>query len=154
MANGKSTRSGKFRVSISRTIGAPLPFVYSWWTDFREDDPAITGQSRKVSILEQSPNRFIMSVRYKNGGREMTAARIVSLEPPDAWHLDWIGDEHNETADYKLIRIGKTKTRARATFTVTNKAGSLNPADFLKDTGVVWDRFLAVLESDYRIQTT
>jgi hypothetical protein len=140
-----------FRVTISRVINAPLPFVYAWWTDFREDDPTITGQRRTISILNRSTNRFIMSVRYKSRGRDRTAARIISLEPPDSWHLDWIGDEHNETADYKLTRVGNWKTRARATFEVINRTPTtISRPGFLKNVDAVWDRFLAALESDYR----
>jgi hypothetical protein len=94
------------QVSVSRKINAPLSFVYAWWTDFSEGDPKITGQKRRLIILERRANRIIMSVRYTSHGRILTAARIVTLKPPNAWHLDWIGDEDEETGDYQLRRLG------------------------------------------------
>jgi hypothetical protein len=99
-----------FSCSVSKTINAPLPFVYSWCTDFREDDNKITGAKSRISILQRSRTRFIISVKYKNDGKTMSAAKIVSLMPPNAWHLDWIGDDDNETGDYRLTGLGNRGT--------------------------------------------
>ena len=89
-----------------------------WWTDFREDDVKITGQKRRVTILERTSNRIIMSVRYRSRGKIQNAARIVTLKPPDAWHLDWIGDDQDETGDYKLTRLDNRRTRLSVLFRV------------------------------------
>ena len=141
------------QVSISRVIDAPLPYVYSWWTDFREDDPKISSQKRRLSILERNAKRIIMSVRYTSHGRVMTAARIVTLKPPNAWHLDWIGDENEETGDYLLRSAGSRKTRLHATFRVNYKHHR-SPAKFafLKSLNEVWDKYIDALERDYRRQ--
>ena len=140
-----------FQVSVSRVINAPLSYVYAWWTDFREDDPKITGRKRRISILELNAQRIIMSVRYKRHGRIMTAARIVTFKPPNAWHLDYIGDENDETGDYKLQSLGRGKTRLQVTFNVDYK-GRRSPSKtaFLKDINEVWDKYVAALEKDYQ----
>ena len=94
-----------------------------------------------------------MSVRYERHGRVITAARIVSLRPPDAWHLDRIADEFDETGDYKLTRIDINKTRLSVTFRVKNKSpAGLTRSAFLKSVNAGWDKYVAVLESDYRKQ--
>ena len=137
-----------FSIKISRMINAPLPFVYSWWTDFREDDWKITGQRRKITIHERTRNRFIMSVKYQGQGKTATAARIVTLKPPDAWHLDWIGDEHDETGDYKLTRVGRNRTKLTVIFKVKPKATSwANKVKRQRIIENVWNKYIAAMES-------
>jgi len=140
------------QVSVSRVINAPLSFVYAWWTDFREDDPKITGQKRQVAILERNAQRIIMSVRYKSRGRVMTAARIVTLKPPNAWHLDFSGDENDETGDYRLRSLGVRKTRLYATFKVNYKnRRTPSKLAFLKNINEMWEKYAAALEKDYQL---
>lgn len=132
-------------------INAPLPFVYEWWTDYREDDHKITGQKRTVSILERTTHRVIMSIRYQSHGQVMAAVKIVTLNPSNEWHLDWIGDEDDEIGEYKLTRMGKNETRLSATFKVHNKTPTApTRAEFRKEVNDVWDKYVAALESDYR----
>ena len=140
------------QVSVSRVINAPLPFVYAWWTDFSERDPKITGQKRRLIILERNAKRIIMSVRYTSHGLVMTAARIVTLNPPNAWHLDWIGDEYDETGDYRLRRLGVRRTRLDAAFKVDYKnRRAPSKLAFLKNIDELWDKYAAALESDYQL---
>jgi hypothetical protein len=139
-----------FSCSVSKTINAPLPFVYSWCTDFREDDDKITGAKSRISILQRTKTRFIISVKYKNDGKTMSAAKIVSLMPPNAWHLDWIGDEHNETGDYRLTGLGNRGTRLNITFRVQNKAPTApGRVEWSRHANAVWDEYVAALERDY-----
>jgi hypothetical protein len=136
-----------YRVVISRVINAPLPFVYSWWTDFREDDPKITGQKRRISIFEHTSNRIIMSISHQSHGKTVSAARIVSLMPPDAWQLDWIGDEYDETGDYKLTRIGSGRTKLTTIFKVKPKTANCpDKMSLRKNINAVWDKYIAALE--------
>jgi len=80
----------------------------------------------------------------------MTAARIVTLKPPNAWYLDWIGDENDETGDYQLRSVGVRKTRLHATFKVNYKNHkSPTKLAFLKNLNKVWDKYVAALERDY-----
>jgi hypothetical protein len=138
-----------YRVVISRVINAPLSFVYSWWTDFREDDPKITGQERTISIFEHNGSRIIMSVSHQSDDKTVSAARIVSLMPPDAWHLDWIGDEFDETGDYKLTPISSGRTKLAAIFKVKPKTTNCpDKANLRKNINEVWVKYIEALESD------
>jgi hypothetical protein len=144
------TRWRPFTCFVSRTINAPLPFVYSWCTDFREDDNKITGAKSRISVLDRTETRFIISVKHKSKGKTFSAAKIVSLKPPNAWHLDWIGDEENETGDYRLTRLGNRKTRLNITFRVQNKVPTaLGRVEWSKHANAVWDKYVAALEKDY-----
>ena len=82
----------------------------------------------------------------------MTAARIVTFKPPNAWHLDYIGDENDETGDYKLQSLGRRKTRLQVTFNVDYKGGRGAPSKigFLKNINEVWNKYIAALEKDYQ----
>ena len=126
--------------------------MYAWWTDFREDDPKITGQKRRLAILERNAQRIIMSVRYTSHSRVMTAARVVTLKPPYAWHLDWIGDEFGETGDYRLRSLGARKTKLHAIFKLNYKhRRAPSKLLFLKNTNEMWDKYVAALEKDYQL---
>jgi hypothetical protein len=41
-------------IRVSKTINAPLRYVYEWCTDFREDDPQITGSKSQRKVLEKT----------------------------------------------------------------------------------------------------
>jgi hypothetical protein len=125
--------------------------VYDWCTDFREDDYRITSSKARRKILEKTKDRVIYTSRYKSHGRTKKAVNIVSLRPPNAWHLDFIGDEDNETGDYRLTRLGPQKTRLDMVF--TEKYKTRNPpskADDLSHTNEVWDKYVVALMKDYR----
>ena len=140
-----------FDCSVSRVINAPISFVYGWCTDFREDDNRITGEKKRIAILERARNRFIMSVRYKSHGKAMHAARVVTLRPPYSWHLDWIGDEDNETGDYRLTRLGNRKTKLNVTFRVRNNIPTApGSREWEKHANSVWDKYVSALERDYQ----
>ena len=103
---------------LSATFNAPLDYVFAWCTDFREDDNKMTGSKTRRHILERTKERFVWVVNYKDGGKEKEGIRAVWLHPPDSWHLDTCGDGR-EVGDYKLTRLGKTKTRLDMKFVET-----------------------------------
>ncbi len=139
-----------FQFSISRIINASLPFAYRWCTDFREDDYKISSQKRRIRIYERTTNRLIMSVRDRRSDKLVSAARIVTLKPPDSWHLDWIGDENDEKGDYHLSRLGSHRTRFNATFSVTTKtADAPTKKEMQRSVDAVWDKYTRALEKDY-----
>jgi len=134
----------------SKTINAPLQFVYDWCTDFREDDNKITGSKAQRKILEKTRQRVIYTSNYKSHGKPRNAVNIVSLRPPSAWHLDYLGDEDDETGDYRLKRLGPKRTRLDMVFTEKYKIHNApTKAQDLKHTNEVWDKCVAALEKDY-----
>lgn len=75
---------------------------------------------------------------------------VVTLYPPNAWHLNFVGDDDDEVGDYVLTRLGSKKTRLDMTFDEhykTRKAPT--KAQDLKQTNEVWDKYVAALENDY-----
>ncbi len=140
--------TGTYRVS--KIINAPLRFVYDWCTDFREDDNKITGSKSKRRILEKTKRRVIYTSEYRSGGNVRNAANIVTLHPPNSWHLDSIGDEDDEIGEYRLTKLGSKKARLDMVF--REKWKVRNPptkVEYTKHISDIWDKYAAALEKDY-----
>jgi len=135
---------------ISKVINAPLKFVYGWCVDFREDDPKIWGSKTKRIILQKTKRRVIYMSTQRRGGRATSAVRIVTLRPPNAWHLDLAGQENDEIGNYRLISLGPGKTRLDITFKVKYKiANAPTKEQDAKQTNEIWDKYIAALERDH-----
>ena len=64
---------------LSKVIEAPLPFVYEWCTDFREDDADLTGSQSKTRILEKTKTRVIMTDSSMNKGKLVESVSVVAV---------------------------------------------------------------------------
>jgi len=135
---------------ISKTIHAPLRFVYEWCTDYRETDPQITGSKSKRRILLRTKHRVVYMLSYPSRGKIRTGINVVTLHPPNGWHLDFVGDEDNETGDYTLTTLRAGKTRLDMKFTERYKIRNApSKAQDAKSVGGVWDKYVPALERDY-----
>lgn len=134
----------------SRVINAPLKFVYNWCTDFREDDNKIAGSRTRRIILQKTKRRVIFMSTHRRRGKTINAVRIVTLHPPDYWHLDKVGEENDEIGNYRLTRLGPRKTRLDMAFNAKYKiANAPTKEEDTRQTNRVWDRYTAALEKDY-----
>ena len=141
-------------IRISKTINAPMKFVFNWCTDFREDDPRITGSSSRRIILEKSKKRVVYASVYKgNDGTEKIGVNLVTLKSPNSWHLEFFGEEDTEIGDYKLLNLGKGKTKLNMTF---KEKWKIHPVptveEQVRDSDHSWDQYAAALESEYNSQ--
>ena len=137
-------------IRVSKTINAPLRFVYDWCTDFKEDDRKIIGSRRKRIILQKTKRRVVYVYIYRRGGKIGSAVNIVTLQPPKAWHLDSPGQDCDEIADYRLSSLGPNKTRLNMTFKERYKIrGASASEEDAKDLNEAWDKYVAALERDY-----
>lgn len=133
-------------------MNVPLKFAYEWLTDYSEDDPKITGSKSQRTILEKSRRETVYLTSYKgDDDRVFTVVNIVTLKPPSSWHLDQYGIEDNETGDYKLVKLGKSKTRINMVFKETWKNIREIPTieEQVRHTSEIWDKYVAALEHDY-----
>jgi hypothetical protein len=139
---------------VSKVINAPLKFVYDWCTDFREDDNQITGSRTQRKILQMTKRRVIYISTYEREGRMMSGVNIVTLRPPTAWNLDYVGEGEDETGRYKLTRLGPRKTRLNMIFTEKYKVSDAPTKEEDKRvTDQTWDKYVAALEKDYSSST-
>ena len=139
---------------ISKTINAPLRYVYDWCTDFRADDPKITGSKSQRIILQKTKKTAIYAQIYKReDGQQMVAVDIVTLKPFKSWHLDYFGEEDDETGEYNLFSLGKEKTRLDMIFKERWKTIANPPSkkEQIEGTSEVWDKYVSALERDYAL---
>ena len=136
---------------ISKTIHAPLRYVYDWCTDYRDTDPKLTGSKTKRKILLRTGHRIIYTETYRSHGKPTIAVDIVTRYPPKGWHLNFVSDEDDEVGDYTLTALGPKTTRLHMTFTDHYKIRHPpTKAEFVKVVKRVWDKYAEALERDYR----
>ena len=86
----------------------------------------------------------------RRGGKASSAVRIVTLRPPNAWHLDLAGQENDEIGDYHLTSLGPRKTRLDITFKAKYKiANAPTKEKDTRQTNEIWDKYVAALEREY-----
>jgi hypothetical protein len=146
-----STVMVKKNYRVSKVFEAPLDFVYSWCTDFREDDNKIIGSPDGRHIVDKTKKRFVWIRHYKTEGKPMESVRIVKLKPPNLWFLDGVGDEDTIVGKYELTPVGKNRTRLVMNFTVNYRMGKPDSKKKWEgETSDEWDDFKAALEKDFR----
>jgi hypothetical protein len=136
----------------SKIFNAPIKYVYDWATDYTEGDDLIWGGKHRRVILLKSKSKVVYA-SYKDGtdGKPKLAVRIVKLNPSTfSWHLDYYGEEDTEMGEYKLVRLGKNKTRLDMVFHNKWKKG-IGPSseNFERETNSVWEKYAESLERDF-----
>ena len=138
---------------VSRTINAPIRYVYDWATDFTERDNSIWGGKYPRMILHKTRQKAVYAYYSKGAdGKPKLAVRIVSLHPSTySWHLDYYGEEALETGEYKLTTLGKTKTQLKIVLKNKWKHGKgPSSRELQKHANFVWTKYTEALENDYR----
>ena len=138
-------------ISVSKVINAPLPFVYNWCTDYRPDDGKLTGSKARRVVLSKTRHQAIYLETFRRNGKPMSAVNIVSLKAPTRWHLDYLGQDADETGEYKLTRRGPKKTELEMRFRVKYKtSGAPTMSEDIRQTNLVWDKYIEALEKEYQ----
>lgn len=135
---------------VSKTINAPLKFVYDWCTDYREDDNKIVGSDTETSIVQRTKRRVLYITSEKDGDKRINSVNIVTLKPPNGWHLDFAGPIADEDVDYRLTQLAPKRTRLVLKVRVNYKIPA-PPTQEEGQTGTSqkWDKFVTALERDY-----
>jgi len=137
------------RYQFSKIIDAPLSFVYDWCTDYREDDPQITGAKLRRLIIEKNKDRAVFINQHKSAKAGMVI-NIVTLRPPDGWHLNLISEERDGTGEYRLRKLGPRSTKLHIFLKFKWKmARSPTRTEFHQHLNSMWAKYAAALERDY-----
>lgn len=141
------------KYKVSKIINAPIKYVFDWATDYSPDDNLISKTKWPRLILFKGRTKVIYA-SYKQGSdrKPKLAVRIVTLFPSKFfWHLDYYAEEDLEQGEYRLVRLGPTKTRLDMKFENTWKKGKgPSSKEFEKGTVQVWEKYSRALESDFR----
>jgi hypothetical protein len=138
-------------IKVTKTINAPLRYVFNWCTDFREDDPALTNSNGTRKILEKTKKRVVYAqLDPQEDGTQKIGVDYVTLKPPNSWHLEYFGEDDNELGEYKLTSLGKSKTKLTMIFKESWKLEKVPTIEEqVASTSRSWDQFVAALEQDY-----
>lgn len=136
----------------SKVFKAPIKYVYDWATDFTGEDYLIWGGKHPRIILFKTKTKVVYAY-YQDGsdGKPKLAVGIVALSPSTcSWHLDYYSEEDSETGEYKLVSLGRAKTRLEMRFDNKWKQGK-GPSvkDFEEGTNSLWGKYAERLEKDY-----
>lgn len=137
---------------ISKTIAAPLRYVYEWCTDFRADDGKFSKSRPSYRVMKPAPDRVVrIRISPPSARPTAVAAEVVRLYPPDAWHVDMIDEDDIEAVDYQLSWLGPRKTRLTMAITERWMVPKFpSKAAWVGGTSLYWDRLVSALEARYR----
>ena len=144
--------SNRLIISVKKTIHVPLPFAYQWLTDYRDDDPKITGSSAVREVIEKTASRVVYTSEMMEGGRPMKTRSIVTLKPPDRWDVDAKGDQRDYTGTYRLVPNGDFTTIQMNFDSIYKMGNAPDKKDREQVTSSLWDKYIAALEFEYRQQ--
>jgi len=152
---GKSTRRAwtgpEYRIRV--TFRVPLEFAFAWCTDFTPEDASLEGESYERKIIERTPSRVVFEDLEESKTGWIWTREVVTLHPPNRWHMNGAGSRRDVTADYLLSNLpdGRTHLELRWRRQPTMpEAKKLTKAKREASTLRAWKRFGAAMERDYR----
>jgi hypothetical protein len=103
----------QYRVAV--VFRAPLPFAYSWCTDYSPDDAKIAGEDKAFGlerrIVSRTRNQVVFENLYDHGKGWAWERHSVALKPPNRWHSDGYGNYREAHLDYELTELPGNRTR-------------------------------------------
>ena len=143
--------SPEYRVRVA--FRAPLDFAFAWCTDYTPQDASLEGESYQRKVVERTPRRVVFEDLEESETGWVWSRDVVSLRPPNRWHMDGTGNRRDVTADYLLTSLpdGRTQLELRwRRHPTVPEAKKLTKAQREADTLTAWKRFGAAMERDYR----
>lgn len=148
---GRGWPGPEYRISV--TFRVPLDFAFAWCTDYTPHDASLEGESYERKVIERTPRRVIFEDLEETEAGYVWSRDVVTLHPPNRWHMDGVGNRRDVTADYVLSPLpgGRTRLdlrgRRRPKMPDPTK---LTKAEREASTTRAWKRFGAAMERDYR----
>ncbi len=146
----KGAKGDEARVKVAFDV--PLRFAFGWCTDYTPEDAALEGESYQRKIVERSPRRVVFEDLEETPTGWVWGRDIVTLRPPDRWHMEGTGSHRDVTADYVLTELpdGRTQLELRWWRAPHPPGKKIPRAEREKETTTAWKRFAAAMEKDYR----
>jgi hypothetical protein len=149
MAGSRRPKGDKARVTA--VFQVPLDFAFRWCTDFTPEDAALEGESYQRRVIERTPRRVIFEDLEETPSGWVWARDVITLRPPNRWHMESVGSHRNVTADYRLTELPDGRTQLELVWWRQHHApGKRVPvARRQAETGGAWKKFAAAMEMDY-----
>ena len=151
----ESSRRGRtgpeYRIRVS--FGVPLDFAFAWCTDYTPEDASLEGESYTRKIIERTPHRVIFEDLEDAADGWVWGRDVVTLHPPNRWHMDGVGNRRDVTADYVLSPLPDGRTRFDLRWSRRPKVPEtkrLTKVEREASAMRAWKHFAVAMERDYR----
>src|SRR3989454_5298561 len=131
---------------------APIDFVFAWCTDYTPGDAALEKEAYERKIIERTSRSVVFEdLEESTDGWDWSRA-VVSLRPPNRWHMNGIGNNRDVVADYVLSSLpdGRTRLDLRWKRRPHGPDAKLTKAEREASSTRAWKRFASALEADYK----
>ena len=148
---GRGRTGPEYRIRVMFRV--PLEFVFAWCTDYTPQDARLEGESYERKVIERTPHRVIFEDLEETEAGWVWSRDIVTLHPPNRWHMDGVGNRRDVTADYVLTHLPDGRTQLELRWSRrpnVPETTKLTKAEREADTVRAWKRFGAAMERDHR----
>lgn len=147
---GSKEKGDEARVQVEFDV--PLDFAFAWCTDYTPQDAALEGESYTRKVVERSGRKVIFEDLEETESGWVWARDIVTLRPPNRWHLESNGSHRDVTGDYVLTKLpgGRTRFELRWWRQPHGPGKKIPRAQREKETTKAWEKFAKAMERDYR----
>lgn len=135
------------------TFRAPLRFVFSWCTNFQPSDSKLEKENYVRKIIKRTPRSVVFEDLQEMQDGWSWQRAVISLRPPNRWHMDNFGNRRDVKADYILSSLAGDRTQLQLRWRVRPKtpaAAKLTKAERERSVASMWRKFAAAMEKDYR----
>jgi hypothetical protein len=141
----------EYRIRVAFRV--PHDFAFAWCTDYTPEDAKLEGESYRRKIIERTARRVIFEDLEETKAGWIWSRDVVTLRPPNRWHVDGIGNERDYMADYVLSSLPDGRTQLDLRWRRRPKvpaAAKATKAERQATALRAWNRFGAAMERDYR----
>src|SRR2546421_10540746 len=131
---------------------APVDFVFAWGPDYTPGDAALEKEAYQRKIIERPPRAVVFEDLEESKDGWDGSRAVVSLRPPNRWHMDGMGNNRDVVADYVLSSLpdGRTRLDLRWKRRPHGPDAKLTKAEREASSTRGWKRFALALEADYK----
>ncbi|MCI4358796.1 MAG: hypothetical protein L3J99_07240 [Thermoplasmata archaeon] len=140
-----------YRMSVE--FAAPIRFVFRWCTDYQPGDDRRSGDRFERRILSRSARRVLYEDLWWERDGWRWRRNDVTLQPPDRWSSDSIGNVREAQIEYRLTPLagGRTRLNLRMLRRPTRRVKRQPPKRELEEELIeMWGKYRRSLEADYR----
>jgi hypothetical protein len=141
----------EYRIRV--TFDAPIDYVFAWCTDYTPDDAKLEGEAYTRKVIERTKRQVTFEDLEETKEGWAWGRDVVTLRPPNRWHMKGVGNQRDVEADYRLKALPDGRTELDLRWRRRPKvpdAAKLTKSQREASSLRAWKMFGAALEGDYK----